>query len=211
MPVRRLPAAAVGVTVKSGWASVVLLGGSAAAPLVLDSRRIDLSDPALPESRQPYHAGFATARPDGPELTRLLMSVKRFGGRAMAGIAREYRSAGYRLAGMGIVVGSLIDPTRIGNDHIRIHALEGRFFRGVVESAAVRSKLAHFTWRERDLRISASEGLERPEARLKFTLTELGKGIDGPWRAEEKSAALAAWLTLACHGSPRTDRNRSGT
>ena len=48
----------LGVTVKSGWTSVVLLGGLADAPRVLDTRRIDLSDPAVPESRQPYHDGF---------------------------------------------------------------------------------------------------------------------------------------------------------
>ena len=49
--------AAIGFTVKSGWACAVLVAGSATSPRVVDSRRVDLSDPAIPESRQPYHAG----------------------------------------------------------------------------------------------------------------------------------------------------------
>jgi hypothetical protein len=52
--------------VKSGWASVAHLCGPVESPRVVDSRRVDLNDPAnpaIPESRQPYHAGFTTARP----------------------------------------------------------------------------------------------------------------------------------------------------
>src|SRR5262245_57686003 len=64
--------AAIGVTVKSGWACVVLVAGSAARPRVIDSRRIELSDPAIPESRQPYHAGFGTARSAGADRARLV-------------------------------------------------------------------------------------------------------------------------------------------
>ncbi len=37
--------AAIGFTVKSGWASAVLLSGPATAPRVVDSCRIDLIDP----------------------------------------------------------------------------------------------------------------------------------------------------------------------
>jgi len=64
--------AAVGFTVKSGWACAVLVIGPATSPRVVDSRRVDLSDPAIPESRQPYHAGFGTARDAGGERSRLL-------------------------------------------------------------------------------------------------------------------------------------------
>ena len=127
--------AAVGFTVKSGWASAVLLSGSAASPRVVDSRRIDLSDPTVPESRQPYHEGFGTARGRGPQLSRLIASVTRFGRRSVTELIRHYQHTGYRLQGTGIVVGSLIDPETVGSDHIRIHALEGQLFRGQSASA----------------------------------------------------------------------------
>src|SRR5438046_3000435 len=93
--------AAVGFRVKSGWATAVLLVGPARAPRVADRRVIELSDPAVPTSRQPYHA---------------VMDV--------------------------------------------------------------------------------ATALHRSESQLRRAVTELGRAIDGPWRADEKTAALAAWMTL---------------
>ena len=189
--------AAIGFTVKSGWASAVLVGGSATSPHVVDSRRIELCDPAMPDSRQPYHAGFGTARRGGPELSQLLAAVKRFGGDAVTDVIGDFRKTGHQLRGVGIVVGSLIDPARIANTHIRIHALEGQLFRNVVEEAVARGKLACSTWRNGDLQAAAAERLHRPELELRATLAALGKGVPGAWRAEHKAAALAAWLALA--------------
>ena len=53
--------AAVGFRVKSGWATGVLLAGPASAPRALDRRVVELSDPAVPTSRQPYHAVMGAA------------------------------------------------------------------------------------------------------------------------------------------------------
>lgn len=189
--------AALGITIKSGWASAVLLCGSPTLPRVADSRRIHLSDPAIPKSRQPYHAGFGTARKSGPELSRLVASVQQFGRHSVTELIRDYRTAGHELRGAGIVVGSLIDPDRIANDHIRIHALEGQLFRRVVEGAAARRKLACLIWRERDLYRLAAETLKQPEQDLRSRLTTLGRELSGPWRAEQKAATLAAWLVLS--------------
>jgi hypothetical protein len=188
---------AVGFTVKSGWASAILLAGTVKSPRVLDSQRVELSDPAIPESRQPYHAGFATARTSGPELSRLIASVERFGRQSVKDLVQQYQSAEHELRGAGVVVGSLIDPARIGNEHIRIHALEGRLFRGVVEDAVARHKLACSIWRERDLYGFATRMFKRPEEELRGMVAALGRGMAGSWRAEQKTAALAAWLVLA--------------
>jgi hypothetical protein len=192
----RASRAAIGLTVKSGWAAVVLLTGSPTSPRVVDSSRIDLSDPAIPESRQPYHAGFGTARDGGPELSRLLRSVRQFGRQSVTGLIRQYRIAGHQLAGAGVVVGSMIDPAQIVNDHIRIHALEGQLFRTVVEDAAVRNRLPCSIWRERDLYAVAAAVVKQPERRLRDALAALRRGVAGSWRAEQKTAALAAWLVL---------------
>jgi hypothetical protein len=62
--------AALGFTVKSGWAAVVLLGGPAGSPRVLEAGTVDLADPADPDARQPYHAGFGTARAALAALSR---------------------------------------------------------------------------------------------------------------------------------------------
>jgi hypothetical protein len=189
--------AAVGFTVKSGWASAVLLVGPATAPRVEDSRRIELSDPAEPDARQPYHAGFGTARGKGAELSRLVASVERFGRESVCRVIDEYQAAGHDLSGAGIIVGSLIDPERIGNDHIRIHALEGQLFRHVVEDGASRRDVPCSIWRERDLFDVAAKQLEYPQDKLRATLSAFRSEVAGSWRAEHKSAALAAWLVLA--------------
>lgn len=208
MKARGEPVAAIGLTVKSGWAAVVLVSGPSTSPQVVDSRRIDLSDPVFPESRQPYHEGFGTARSNSAELSRLIGSVRRFGRRSVIQLIRHYESTGHRLRGAGVVVGSLIDPKELANEHIRIHAREGRLFRGVVEDAAARSGLAHFVWRDRDLYALAAEAFGRPEHTLRDAVAALGKTISGSWRAEQKSATLAAWLTLRIRPSPER-RGRS--
>ena len=169
--------------------------------MVVESRRVELSDPAVPDARQPYHAGFGTARDAGEKLSTLVASVRRFGRASVTGLIREYQS-GHNVGRAGVVVGSLIDPATIANDHIRIHALEGQLFRGVVEDAAERRGVRCTLWRERDLLSSAMTALKRPEKELRDMVTALGRDIGGPWRAEHKAATLAAWLVLTARKRP---------
>ena len=42
----------------------------------------------------------------------------------------------------------------------------------------------------------ASIEFKRTEAQLRRAVTELGRSLDGPWRADEKTATLAAWMAL---------------
>jgi hypothetical protein len=196
--------AALGVTVKSGWGCAVVLTGPPDTPDVVLSRRVELCDPEDADARQPYHDGFGIARRRGPELTRLIASVKRFGAQSVRELLHESATQGHPLLGVGIVVGSLIDPRKIANDHIRIHAEEGRLFRGVVEDAADRGTLPHQVWRDRDLLAAAAAAFASPEDTIRRRLAALGKtkAAPGPWRAEQKSAALAAWLTLTAATGP---------
>jgi hypothetical protein len=115
-------------------------------------------------------------------------------------LIREYRTAGHEVEGAGVIVGSLIDPESIGNSHIRIHALEGQLYRGVVEKSAERNGLTCSVWRERDLYGEAAEILQQGEERIRVAVAALGGGVTGGWRAEQKAAALAAWLVLAGAG-----------
>ena len=193
--------AAVGFTIKSGWAAAVLLGGPADAPQVIDSRRVEISDPGVPDSTQPYHAGFGTARDAGDELARLVASVKSYGRKSVTTTLREYRAKG-TLRGAGVIVGSLIDPETIGNDHIRIHAREGQLFRTVVIEAAEKVGLSCSICRERDLYARAAQALKKSEASIRKTLTESGREVSGGWRAEQKAAALAAWMILKGGAAP---------
>jgi len=186
--------AAVGLTVKSGWAGAVLLTRAGRSLQVVDCSTVMLADPDIEESRQPYHAGFGTARTAG--LSRLLASVRRFGRTSMNRLLRQYADAGHEVCGAGIVVGSLIDPRTIGNQHIRIHALEGQLFRTVVQNSLSRHRVPCSVWRERDLSGVAGRQLRTTEGALRNTMLSLGRGVPGSWRAEQKAAALAAWIVL---------------
>ncbi len=198
---RPRPPAAIGLRVKSGWASVVLLSGPVASPRVLDRRILDLSDPAIPASRQPFHAGMGRAQRHVAKLARLVRVVEGYARRSVAALVKDYRAAGHRLRGVGVVVGSDIDPQRITNPHIRAHASEGRLFRTAVETAAGRCGLRCFTVLERNAFRRAAQVLGRSEADLKRTVTAFRRTVRGRWRVEEKTATVAAWLVLASRRS----------
>lgn len=181
---------------KSGWAAMVLVRRSHGVEL-LDSMRVELSDPDVPESRQPFHDGFSTARTPGRALTRLLTSVHTYGSRALAEALDRYTAGtGVDIGSAAVVVGSLIEPESLGNTHMRIHASEGQLFRELVVDALRRRGIHTHVWRDRDLYRAASGRLGRSEPAIRTYLTQLGKGQIGPWRAEQKAAALAAWLAL---------------
>jgi len=189
--------AAVGFRVKSGWATAVLLVGPARAPRVADRRVIELSDPAVPTSRQPYHAVMGAAPAQGAKLERRLRSVvARITRRSVRRLLQEYRRTGHAVRRVALVVGSDIDPARIANDHIRAHALEGRLFRTVLERACRSFGLRASVLVEREAYPEGATALRRSESQVKRAVQELGRAIDGPWRADEKTAALAAWMTL---------------
>jgi hypothetical protein len=175
----------------------VLVAGPARSPRVLDRRAIELSDARVPTSRQPYHAVMA-ARPGAADQLerRLRRLVERVARRSLGALLKEYRRAGHVVRGVALVVGSVIDPATIGNDHIRAHALEGQLFRTALERAARAARLPCATLVERTLYETAATRLKRSRGALKHAVTGLGHTLAGPWRADEKAATLAAWLAL---------------
>ena len=191
----RAPVAALGFTIKSGWTAAVVLTGSALAPQVTAIQRLEISDPDVPESKQPYHEGFGTARANDATLKRLIASIERYGAASIATFIASHRSE-YAIRGAGLVVGSLADPATIANDHIRIHALEGQLFREVVRRAAEAARVDTTVWRERDLYRAAAAALKTTESALKSRVASLGRGAGGPWRAEQKAAATVALMLL---------------
>jgi hypothetical protein len=182
--------------VKSGWATAVLLTGSRQAPRVLDRRTIEFCDPAIPESRQPYHAAMGKLQTDETKIGRLQDVITRTACRSVTELIEGYRRAGHRIRAAGLVVGSEIDPATVANPHIRAHALEGRLFRTVLEEALRSLGLSCSVIIERNAYAHAAEILGRPEDDLKQAVAKLGGPLGGPWRADEKTVSLAAWLAL---------------
>ncbi len=186
----------LGVKIKSGWGATVLLGGPPERPVVLDASRLELSDPAEPATLQPHHAGAGTPQHDDRVLRRLIGLIE---GSARAGAERllaTLRASGHAPKRAVLVASSDTDPSRITNPHIRIHALEGQLFRRVSGEALTAAGLSCSTLLERDLAARASARFGRPAPELLAELKGWRPVGGGPWRQEQKMAALGAWVSL---------------
>jgi len=182
---------AVGFRVKSGYAIAVVLEGSRQTPRPVASRIIELSDPAVAETRQPYHGGFYRTEEDTREIARRVAIVKRCARTSVAALLRDVKSP--RAA---LVVGSLIDPATVANPHIRAHAHEGRLFRTVLEESLAAHAVDCDVIVDKQLAAKAAKELGRAASAVARTVASFGKTLGGRWRAEEKAAATAAWLAL---------------
>jgi hypothetical protein len=193
--------AALGFRVKSGWAMAVLLEGPASAPKLLKCGQVLLSDPNNPRSRQPYHAALQHAIEKREAITRELRRVVSSAAeKSVKELFEEARAAGYEVRRATLVVGSLVDPATLHNDHMKAHGFEGQLFRTVLEDAlrgrgipcsAVLEKIAYEV---------AAPVLRLTPAKAKSSIAKLGESHEGSWRAEEKLAALGAWMALAARG-----------
>src|SRR5690349_318828 len=125
--------AALGFRVKSGWAAAVLVMAQGPSPELCDVQRIDLSDPQLPETRQPYHARMGKLETDTTKINRRVRAVRSIAQHSIATLLAGYRRKHCTITRAALVVGSQIDPASIANPHIRAHALEGQLFRSVLE------------------------------------------------------------------------------
>ena len=189
-------AAAPGFRIKSGWATAVLLTGPIGSPALRDNRTIDLSDPRVPETRQPYHATFGQLETDAKKTTRRARIVHRITTQSITDLLSDYRGKGYSITRASLVIGSQLNPASIANPHIRAHALEGQLFRSALEQALNAHGIGAFILMERDAYAKAGAQLKRSYDDVRRTIQNFARSTDGPWRAEQKLAALAAWFSL---------------
>jgi hypothetical protein len=157
---------------------------------------INLSDPRSPETRQPYHAAMGELETNAATLKRRVQSVRRTTERSIADLIRRWTDDGWAIHRAALVVGSVIDPESIANPHIRAHALEGRLFRTVLEDALRSRGIQCAIFAEREVYPRASNLLGQSPVQIRRTIVELGHSVSGPWRADQKVAALAAWTLL---------------
>jgi hypothetical protein len=189
--------AALGFRVKSGWAMAVLLVGPRNAPKLVKCQAVLLSDPKIPQSKQPCHAALDLPEKEAMTLTKKL-------GRIVAGAAKksvhellkQASKEGHAVVGAGLVVGSLADPATLHNQHIRAHGLEGQLFRTVLRDALCAQEIPCQVLLEKTAYTAASAALGKSPTDTKRMIAGLGELHEGSWRAEEKLAALAAWMAL---------------
>jgi hypothetical protein len=191
----------LGFAPHSGWAAVVVIGGTPARPLVLARERLELAETGLPGAKQPYHAiealhlGEARAR-----LAAFEASAARL---AAAGVRTLVQTA--RAAGVGPAAAGILDSSgregatleAILASHALIHTADGNHFREALGAACAGEKLPCTRIRQRDLPGEAARTLKRTPRELAAAIAQLGREARAPWGADQKGAALIAWLLLA--------------
>ncbi len=189
---------AIGFRVKTGRATAVVMAGTASAPRVLSRKSLQLWDPAIPESYQPYHAELELPPAESARVVpAALKAVERVALSALRELVGEIQSAPASILGISLVAGSATDPESIRNPHMRAHAREGRLFPHALAVAAKTLRIPAVTIVESEVFTSAAARLGKTPDALKLAVTGLGRSVGKPWSAEEKAAAAAAWMTLS--------------
>jgi hypothetical protein len=193
--------AAIGFSPHSGWAAMVVLGGTAAAPELLARSRVLLIDDHDPESKQPYHAveflcvEEATGRLDGymAVATRLAQA-------SIRAQSEQLKERGIAVRSVGIIESSSrkqISLASILASHALIHAADGDHFRNALFVAAEQCRLRVSRIPAKGLEDHAGKCLRLPISRILETVKNLGAAKGPPWGADQKKAALLAWSLLA--------------
>lgn len=180
----------MGFRAHSGWAAMVAVAGTIDTLRVLERRRIAITDPEIPGSKQPYHAAAELPFPEAEALVRRTIESSRALAReAMAATVEALRSQGHEVAGCGVVLGSgkaLPGLEGILASHALIHTAEGEMFRDVLVWAAQSLRLPVTGVREKGLDATA---LKR--------VASFGRLIGPPWTQDQKYATVAALIALS--------------
>ncbi len=201
MGTRMKTRAAMGFRTHSGWAALVVVAGPPRSPVVIDRRRIELVDPAMPGAKQPYHAARGLDLKEARELvSRCTKEARRRARRALRAVLDELREKGHDVVGCGILLGSGRPATTLAAtlaSHALIHTAEGELFRDVLIRASEHFDLGVIRVRERELYARGAAELGVAADALHRRVTEMGRAVGSPWRQDEKHATLVGWLALA--------------
>jgi len=190
--------AAIGLRPKTGRAIAVVLRGPVEAVEIIERVELKLVDPQIRGTYQPYHQVMELPWSEALLKAKpLVRAIEKVAVKAIAELARELKSQKLTIAGVAIAGPVDRDLTKIGNYHIRAHAAEGLLFRDVLQAAAATNKLKYQCFAERSLPEQAATALGLPATEINERLTMLGRAIGPPWRADQRAAALSAWIALA--------------
>src|SRR5580700_10110261 len=99
--------ATIGLRAHSGWAALVALAGPASSPEVIARRRIEIADPGIRGSKQPYHAAEPLEFSDAKALIEhCAASTRRLARDALQAAIDGLRDRRSEAAGCGIILGS---------------------------------------------------------------------------------------------------------
>jgi hypothetical protein len=197
--------AAMGISAHLGWAVATTIVPSQSGVRILRTHRLEIAKPDDRATREPYHVagGFEglerVPRPSNPRrsLERGLQRQRRSAARVVEKLASALAADGFRLAVAGLLVGrgrSASSFEQAIGSHTQIHIEEGLAVRESLRLALAGVGARVLPIDQKDLWARAGEELGRSEAALLSDLRAVRPENGGPWRKEEQSAALAAWV-----------------
>lgn len=192
---------ALGFAPHSGWAAVVVVGGDPEHPEVLARGRVEMADPRLSGSKQPYHYVEEFPLEKAAEtLARLSESAGALAYGAIGSLVQDIGKKAVAPTAAGILDSSGRKGENLAAvlaSHALIHTADGNHFREALAAACDRCGLTVVRIRQRDLAGRATAALRKSSAQLTADVQALGKPLGPPWGADQKSAATLAWLLLA--------------
>ena len=188
----------IGLRAKTARAIVVTIAAGNGLPDVVTRGEMVLATPATPELFQPYHAVVDLPWDRAASAVgKAERAIAATAAGALKDLIAGLCDAGVAVSGIGVVGAPERDLAAIASPHIRAHAAEGVLFRRVLETAAAANNLRCECYSEDDLENLAAARLGLPVAAIKSRIAQFGKQMGQPWRADEKAAAIAAWLASA--------------
>lgn len=196
-----MKAAAIGVSVHSGWGAVVAIAGGRGMEEVLLRRRVVIIDSKIVGSAQPYH--YVEEKDIHAAEKHLIRCAAESGRRAFGALTQvsaELRERGFMLTSAAILLSSarlLPDLEEILASHPLIHTAEGEFFRQVFRATLEKLKIPVSGIRARDLDDCAVKTFSKDASAIQKRINGMGRSLGAPWTKDEKMAALAAAIVLA--------------
>ncbi|PWU02083.1 MAG: hypothetical protein C5B51_21585 [Terriglobia bacterium] len=192
---------ALGFRAHSGWAALVALADSSRPPVVVHRQRLQLSDPASVDAKQPFHAAENLPLRQAEQwIARCTRTTRQRAQDELAGVIEKLHLRGFEVAACGNLrasgrpLGTLAATLA---SHALIHTAEGEFYRDVLVHASQQCRLPVREFKERELFENAGGTLKLSSDELEWILRDWGKLLGPPWQQDQKYAALAAWLALA--------------
>jgi hypothetical protein len=191
--------AALGFSVHTGWAAVVAVGGARDAPEILAKARIDVATTF--DEGAVFHKGQELSLAAAAALVR--DGELRFTATARTELAALVARLGVQVAGACIVAAApkpLPPLDAILKSHALVHAAEGELYRRVFAEACTALAAGPARVPGDALSRAVADAARLAPARVAAHLAAMGKASGRPWAADQKRAALAAWLAHARGG-----------
>jgi hypothetical protein len=193
--------AALGCAPHSGWAAVVGVSHVGGRLSVVVRERIVFVDPRDAPSKQPYHAVKGLPLDEAARrVASYSATAATMAGDAIEEIAAVLSARGCGVAGLGIVDAAGrkdLGLATILSSHALIHTADGDHFRAAIAAAGVRCGLAVVRVPARELEMRAAAAIGKSATMVQRAIAGQRESVGAPWGADQKAAALIAWLVLA--------------